>query len=148
MGLFDEKNRGSKISWHCPFNVHTWKKDGLFLCLPDLVCSRSGGITSASGSQSLSSESSSPPPLSRPCNFPDFLSDRSRFMKIQNKFKPGLLVKMCIVQVLFYLSRKATRILQMLTVILLHKAHHHEHYLQVYIMQWKIISIHLHTNQI
>jgi hypothetical protein len=19
-GLFDEKNRGSKISWHCPFN--------------------------------------------------------------------------------------------------------------------------------
>jgi hypothetical protein len=68
----------------------TWKNEGRFLCLPDLVCSRSGGITSASGSQSLSSESSSPPPpLRRPCNFPDFLSDRSRFMKIQKTFIQG-----------------------------------------------------------
>ena len=38
----------------------TWKNDGRFLCLPDLVCSLSGGWISASGSQSLSSESVSP----------------------------------------------------------------------------------------
>ena len=57
----------SLVSSKKPSVLPTWKKDGRFLCLPDRVCSRSGGWISASGSQSLSSEllPSSPAPYTK-----------------------------------------------------------------------------------